>query len=55
VQTGDLVSRIDDQPVAEWNFTRFEQLVASARDINFSFLQGNQVVVRTIPVFELVP
>jgi len=55
VQTGDLVSRIDYQPVAEWNFTRFEQLVASARDINFSFLQGNQVVVRTIPVFELVP
>lgn len=55
VQAGDLVARINDQPVAEWNFIRFEQLVASAGEINFSFLHGNQVVVRKIPVFALVP
>ncbi len=55
VQTGDLVTRINDQPVAEWSFPRFEQLIASAGEINFSFLHGAQVTTRTIPVFELVP
>ena len=55
VQAGDLVTRINDQPVVEWNFTRFEQLVATAGEINFSFLHGPQVTTRTIPVFELVP
>ncbi len=55
VVTGDLVTRINDEPVAQWNFTRFEQLVATAGEIRFSFLNGAQETARTLAVFELVP
>ena len=55
VQGGDLVTRIDGEPVAAWDYRRFEQLVASANEIRFSFLQGTQEITRTLAVFELVP
>jgi hypothetical protein len=55
VQGGDLVTRINDEPVAAWDYPRFEKLVASAKDIRYSFLNGTQEKSRTLPVFELVP
>lgn len=55
VQGGDLVTRINDEPVTQWNFLRFEALVASAKDIRFTFLNGAQESTLTIPVFVLMP
>ena len=55
VQGGDLVTRIDGEPVAAWNYRRFERLVAGANEIRFSFLHGNEEITRTLAVFELVP
>ena len=55
VQTGDLVTRINGEPVAQWDLRRFEQLVATARSITFTFLNGTAEKNTTLPVFELVP
>lgn len=55
VQRGDLVTRINGEPVAKWNLRRYEQLVASATDIAFTFLNGNRETERRVKVFDLVP
>lgn len=55
VQGGDLVTRINDESVAQWNFVRFEALVASAKEIRFTFLNGSQETKLTLPVFVLMP
>jgi hypothetical protein len=54
VQGGDLVTRINDEPVAQWNYARFEQLVATATEIRFTFLNGSQETTHPLAVFELV-
>ena len=56
VHAGDLVTRINGEPVAKWNLLRYEQLVATADAITFTFLNGTKESdpVR-IGVFELVP
>jgi len=55
VQSGDLVTRINGEPITRWDLTRFEQLVATADTISFSFLIGTAETEKRIPVFELVP
>ena len=54
VQGGDLVTRINDEPVAAWDYLRFEQLVATASGIRFTFLNGTQEASHTLGVIELV-
>lgn len=55
VQPGDLVSRINGEPVARWDLRRYEQLVADASEVSYTFLHGTQETARTLPVFTLVP
>ena len=55
VRTGDLVTRIDGQPVAEWDITRYQQLVTTADEISFTFLNGTEETEKRISVFDLVP
>ncbi len=55
VQPGDLVTRINGEPVAQWDLRRFDQLVAASRTITFAFLVGTQESSKTLGVFELVP
>jgi hypothetical protein len=55
VQLGDLVIRINGDPVAKWDLRRYEQLVATANDITFTFLNGNVDSDKRVKVFELVP
>ncbi len=55
VHPGDLVTRINGDPVAKWNLLRFDQLVATADDIVFTFLNGPTESDMRIAVFELVP
>lgn len=55
IQSGDLVTRIDGQPVGDWNITRYHELVASAREVTFTFLNGTQETERRLAVFDLVP
>jgi len=55
VQVGDLVVRIDGEPVSDWPLQRFETRVAAAEVLDFAFLDGLLETTRTIPVFDLVP
>jgi len=55
VQPGDLVTRINGEPVAKWNVSRYEQLVASAGEVAFTFLNGTQETDKRVKVFDLVP
>jgi hypothetical protein len=55
VRTGDLVTRINGELVARWDLLRYEQLVATADEITFTFLNGNTESEKRVRVFELVP
>jgi hypothetical protein len=55
VANGDLVSRINGEPVASWDLPRFERLVASAGHIDFTFLDGTRETAKTLAVADLVP
>lgn len=55
IQAGDLVTRINGEPVDRWDITRYQQLVASADVITFTFLYGTEETDKQIPVLDLVP
>lgn len=55
IQLGDLVTRINGEPVTKWDLRRYEQLVATATEIAFAFLNGNAETEKRVSVFELVP
>ncbi len=55
IQTGDLVTRINGESVTKWDLRRYEQLVATAPEIVFTFLVGSAETERRVRVFELVP
>jgi membrane-associated protease RseP (regulator of RpoE activity) len=55
VSQGDLISRINGEAVASWDPARYEQLVASANSIDFTFIDGSSVATKPIDVAVLVP
>lgn len=55
VQPGELVSRINGEPVAQWTFSRYAQLIATAPEVTYTFLRGEEETDRTLSVFLLVP
>lgn len=55
IQLGDLVTRINGEPVARWDLARYDQLVASAAEIAFTLLTGTVEKEKRVAVFELVP
>lgn len=55
IQLGDLVTRINGEPVAKWNLTRFDQYLTTANEVTFTFLFGTKEVEKRVGVFDLVP
>lgn len=55
IQPGDLVTRLNGEPVAKWDIRRYELLVATATTIEFTFLNGSAEVPERVDVFDLVP
>jgi hypothetical protein len=55
VQAGDLVTRINGEPVAEWDLARYQQLVASTGEVGFTFLNGTHENETRLKVFDLIP
>jgi hypothetical protein len=55
VGPGDLVSRINGEPVAGWDPARYDQLVASANRVEFTFIDGARESVKVLGVVDLVP
>jgi len=55
VQAGELIVRINGEPVARWSYDRFAALLGTAAKVTFTFVAGTREVDRELPVFELVP
>jgi len=55
VRPGDLVSRVNGEPVDNWDLPRYGRLVATADRIDFTFIVGTQESSKALPVVELVP
>lgn len=56
IRPGDLVTRINGEPVTRWDFRRYEELIATAGEIAFTFLNGaSESDPKSVKVFELVP
>lgn len=55
IQPGDLVTRIEGQPVDQWEITRYQDLLSSASEVVFTFLNGTRETEVRLKVFDLVP
>lgn len=55
VQAGELIVRVNGEPVARWDFERFAALLARSAKVTFTFLIGTREFDREIPVADLVP
>lgn len=55
VQPGELVVRINGEPVDQWDHERFARLLVTAAKVTFTFLAGAREIDREVPVFDLVP
>ena len=55
VQAGDLCTRINDEPVANWPYQRYSELVRTAGRITYTFIEGSNEQKVALPVFDLVP
>jgi hypothetical protein len=55
VAPGDLVSRVNGEPVSSWDPARYDQLVASAARIEYTFIDGARETAKSLKVVALVP
>jgi membrane-associated protease RseP (regulator of RpoE activity) len=55
IETGDLVTRIDGDPVSRWGFHRYEELIATAHDVVLTFLNGTLESNKGVAIVPLVP
>lgn len=55
VQPGDLVTKINGETLTKWSLARYDQLVATADEIVFTFLNGTTEAEKRLSIFELVP
>lgn len=55
IQPGDIVSRIDGEPVSAWPLQRYDELVRRAHEITFTFVNGARENPMVISTFDLVP
>jgi hypothetical protein len=55
VREGDLVSRVNGEAVGSWDPARYERLIASASQVDFTFINGANETPRPIGVADLVP
>lgn len=54
VQAGDIISRINGEPVSEWQLQRYDALVRASGEITCTFVRGSREDPMTIRVFDLV-
>jgi hypothetical protein len=55
IRPGDLVARINGEPVSAWPLQRLDTLVRRAAEITFTFIHGAKETPIIIPTFELIP
>jgi hypothetical protein len=54
VEIGDLITRIDGEPVSQWGFHRYENLIATSSHVVFTFLNGTRESDKRMAVVRLV-
>ena len=54
VHAGDIVSRINGEPITEWPLKRYDELVRRAQEITFTFVLGDRENPMVISTFDLV-
>ncbi len=55
IEEGDLITRINDEPVEHWNTERFNTLVTQSEAVTFAFLVGKREYEMRLAVMNLVP
>lgn len=55
IRTGDLVVRIDGEPVERWNLTRLDERIRTADRLELTFIEGRTETTRSVAIFDLVP
>jgi hypothetical protein len=55
IETGDLVTRIDGDPVSKWGFHRYEAMLANDHDVTLTFLNGTTETSKRVAIVPLVP
>ncbi len=55
IETGDLLTHLNGEPVAKWDLNRFDRLIATADEVALTFLTGSQETQKTVRVFVLLP
>lgn len=55
IESGDLITRINDEPVEFWNLERYTQLIEHSDTITFAFLVGRREYEMKLAVMNLVP
>jgi hypothetical protein len=52
---GDLVIRINQEPVEDWDLARYRQLVDRGQVINYTIIKGRDEITHAVKAFTLVP
>ncbi|MCX6956057.1 MAG: aspartyl protease family protein [Verrucomicrobia bacterium] len=55
IRPGDLLTHVNEEPVAKWDLNRYEQLVKTSTELAFRFLSGTREVQKDVRTFDLVP
>lgn len=55
VETGDLITRINGEPVGRWGAMRYGQALAGADSLDVTFLEGVRETTKKLGVTDLVP
>jgi hypothetical protein len=55
IETGDLLTHLNGEPVAKWDLNRFDRLIATADEATLTFLTGSHETQKTVRIFALVP
>ncbi len=55
IRSGDLVVRIEGEPVANWDRPRLEAAIDARATLKLSLLNGSRETDRVVAAFELVP
>jgi len=55
IEAGDLITRINNEPVEQWGSDRFKLLIEKAERITCAFLVGRREYELELDVMDLVP
>jgi hypothetical protein len=55
VAAGDLVSKVNGEPIASWDPARYEAAIAKGPSLEYTFIEGSTETVRSLRIVDIVP